>query len=50
MYKINEFNLKFKKLIAICADSKSDSLRQWSESLKKTNPLAFTEFPVKLLL
>ncbi len=41
MYKINEFNLKFKKLIGICADSNSDSLRLWSESLKKTNPSAF---------
>ena len=41
MYDVNDFDSKFKKLIGICADSKSMSLRLWSSSLKKTNPLAF---------
>ena len=40
-YTMNEFKLKFKKLIEICEKSDSKSLKLWSKSLKKTNPTAF---------
>tara|TARA_B100000287_G_C20590544_1_gene764049 strand:- start:509 stop:1276 length:768 start_codon:yes stop_codon:yes gene_type:complete len=40
-YKMNEFKLKFKKLIEICEQSDLKSLKLWSKSLKKTNPKAF---------
>ena len=40
-YKINEFKIKFKKLINLCENSNSHSLNLWSESLDKTNYEAF---------
>ena len=49
-YKKDEFDQKFKNLIRICENSKLNSIKRWSKSLKKTNSRSFYEISKEVVL